>query len=321
VEYKLHCYFASNKQLAGNFFFAHTTVTIKSHGEKCEEINTSVRNAITYEVLIDSEESEDTIKQVVDLLCCAYTVISGYNYYDCVELTDQIRPEVEKTDWFWAGRPLYYFEANDNWYYAILLARLAYGNQSHMNAICRYHTAHEIVNLHPLDLEPHNDLFSESYLLSEQMRISNCLVICYSILEEIGLQAPNLSRGQSLLNEAGTCWNQDIYKKTTARLLSFHIDPSEKILWLNRCEFHCTARNIPIDDVELCEWSSGIIKDHYITPVDAILELKYFRNKASAHDVGDKVNELSIYHVENAFYLCRVLLLIVFGIYQKMLTE
>ena len=157
------------------------------------------------------------------------------------------------------------------------------------------------------------------YLLSEQMRISNCIVVCYSILEELGLQAPKMSRGQSLLDKTKTCWNRDIYKKTEDRLVSHSIDPSTKIVWLDRCGFHCTARNLQVDDIALCEWSSGIIKDRYFSPADAILELKYFRNKAGAHDVGEKATSLSIYHAENAFYLCRILILLKFGIYQEMI--
>ena len=320
MEYKIHSYFCSPNKYREEYFFGNTVVKLISHGEKCADINFSVQGETTYEIKIETTDSPATVRKVLDLLCCSYTLVYGYNEYDSDDLADHIIPESEKDDYFWVGRPLYYVSSDDYWYYALLLAEKAYGNQKMINAITRYHSAHKIVNLHPMDLDPRNDPFQNEYLLSKQMNIANCILSCYAALEEIDL-CIELKRGAGLLNEEKNGWNYDTYRTTVEKLTNSGIDPNMEIVWLYRGNTAQTNVDTAVKVMRTCEWSFGEIGDYYTTPVDALLIIKYLRNKAGAHNDDEKIGALSIYDAENAFYLSRTLLLIKFGIYKLMEKE
>lgn len=320
MKYRLHCYFTSTNIISDTYRFDNSVVKLINRGKKCEEFHLVAEKSNIYEIVIESSEDKEVIKNIVDLLCCSYTVVSGYNYYICEDVIKQIKPEGEKDDLFWANCNGPFLQDNDCWYYALKLAEMAYGNQSYMNSISRYHSAHEIVNLHYMDLHPYEDPIQETYLLSEQMRIANCIVTCYSSVEEIGIQV-SLRKGVSLLNEKKSDFNPEVYELTKNNLISVGIDTNISIPWLARGKYNSTIKTINSDEIELCDWSKGIIKDRYVSPTDALLEIKFLRNRAGAHDGGNFVTGLSVYDAENAFSLSRILLLIKFGIYNQLISN
>ena len=242
-------------------------------------------------------------------------MVYGYNEYDSDDLVDHIIPESEKDDYFWVERPLYYVYSDDSWYYALLLAEKVYGNQKMINAITRYHSAHKIVNLHPMDLDPRNDPFQNEYLLSKQMEFANCITACYGALEEVDL---NVTYGLPLLNRTRTDWNPEIYAKTLSKLENMGIDSSMELMWLSRGQNAPIRKDTLVKNIRECEWSYGDVRDYYASHVDALLRIKQLRNKAGAHNDDEGISFLSIYDVENAFYLSRTLLLVKFGIYELM---
>ena len=315
MEYKIHSYFCSPNKYREEYFFGNTVVKLISHGEKCADINFSVQGETTYEIKIETTDSPATLRKVLDLLCCSYTLVYGYNEYDSDDLVDHIIPESEKDDYFWVGRPLYYVSSDDCWYYVLLLAEKAYGNQKMINAITRYHSAHKIVNLHPMDLDPCNDPFQNEYLLSKQMEFANCITACYGALEEVDL---NVTYGLPLLNKTRTDWNPEIYAKTLSKLENMGIDSSMELMWLSRGQNAPIRKDTLVKNIRDCEWNYGDVRDYYASPVDALLRIKQLRNKAGAHNDDEGISFLSIYDVENAFYLSRTLLLVKFGIYELM---
>ena len=318
MEYRIHRYFSSPNTLVQRFVFGNTVVKLEAHGETCEEISCSVRGETIYEIKIDSTDSPIEIRKILDLLCCSYTLVSGYNEHDVGDLTVHIIPEEEKDDWFWIGKSLHVLEYDEYWYYAILLSSQVYGDSQAVNAITRYYSAHKIVDLHPMDLDPSYDPITNEYLLSEQINIANCIVSCYTALEEINL---HVDFKLSLFNEDKTSWNPDIYFKTTEKLKNVGINPSMEIMWLTRGDEDNIQKDNILKNLRLCEWSGGEISDRYTTPVDALLRIKYLRNKAGAHSEAGIINSLSIYDAENAFSLCRILLMLKFEIYHYLFKE
>lgn len=124
-----------------------------------------------------------------------------------------------------------------------------------------------------------------------------------------------------MLNEEKNGWNYDTYRTTVEKLTNSGIDPNMEIVWLYRGNTAQTNVDTAVKVMRTCEWSFGEIGDYYTTPVDALLIIKYLRNKAGAHNDDEKIGALSIYDAENTFYLSRTLLLIKFGIYKLMEKE
>ena len=112
-----------------------------------------------------------------------------------------------------------------------------------------------------------------------------------------------------------------MYFKTAEKLKSVGIDPSMEIVWLTRGDRDHVQKDNILKSIRSCEWSSGEICDRYTTPVDALLRIKYLRNKTGAHTEIGVINSLSIYDAENAFYLSRILLLLKFEIYHYLLKK
>jgi hypothetical protein len=246
---------------------------------------------------------------LTDLLCAAYTVVSGYNVFTPQELMQEIMPEEEKKHRL---LPLYHHFENDiHWLFAARLVAEVYGNQAFENAICRYHTAHEIIDLHPMDLHPSEDSYHEEYSLTEQIRIANLIIVCQSVLEEIGFSI-TLRKNHSLVDDS--TWSEEAIEKCNEILSDKGVDNTKSIPWLYRMGLSASAENNVLDKSHLCEWSKGIIHDYEINIVDGILELKRLRNRIGAHALDNRVLKLSIYDAENAFSLTRTILLDCFRI-------
>lgn len=312
MEYELKCFFNTKYRIPQSISFDDSVgVRFIPKGEYSDFLCLSVTGSQIYELILVAKTDEQA-EQIADLLCSSFTVVNGYNVYKTWQLVDEARQEKQKGDYFKAGRS-YFCDGGESWYYASVLASKAVHDQKKMNAICKYHTAHEIVDLHYMDLNPYTKLQYE-YLLSDQIRYSNVIVTCYSILEELGLQAPKLERGSTLLESSGK-WNSKIYKKLIESLNNRSIDPDKRIRWLSRAEINSSVYDSAIDKGELCSWSDGqCIKDYEIRLVDGILWLKGLRDKIGAHDMDKRVLRLSIYDAQNAFELTREMIMQSMGI-------
>ena len=96
MEYRLHCYFTSTNILSDLYKFDNSVVKLINRDKKCEELHCATEKSNIYEIVIESSEDKEIIENIVDLLCCSYTVVSGYNYYICEDVIKQIKPEEEK---------------------------------------------------------------------------------------------------------------------------------------------------------------------------------------------------------------------------------
>lgn len=308
--YKLHCFFACSNHIPERMRLCDSVdILFENCGKECQELSMSVNDGAIYSVKIQSDEKEKAL-EAVDLLCAAYTIVSGYNQYSTEDLLNELFSEEEKQadiEFVLCRRECLVLGAD--WYFAAKMVSRAFGEQKYKNAICRYHTAHEIVDLHPLDLHPYEDVGREDPFLTKSIRVSNTIIVCHSILEELGVQI-QLKHGEQLLDETLNRWSIDACEKCKRALNNIGINSDEHVYWISRNrmsasdENQAIDRSIPAED----EINYGT-QDFMISLVDGILELKRLRNKIGAHKLGDKVLALSLYDAENAFALTRLVLL------------
>ena len=244
-------------------------------------------------------------KSLVDLLCASHTVVAGYNY----EAPEEILARLDKLgdDSETKVGELGEVYGDDGLYYACLIVKRAINSQYEKNAVCKYHVAHEVYTLHPMDLHPLEDSFGESHLLTEHVRIANVVMECYSVLEEIGVPIHASREKPSVI---GGGWNPIVKEDLIEHLVKNNISPNLDIPWLTRNEIIRPFKTKVVDNNRMCEWSDGkLINDFNINICDAILELSYMRSQLSAHVLNKKVLNLTVYDAENAFSLARTILL------------
>ncbi len=308
MVYDLHCYFACKNRTPKRIrICSGVDVLFDNCGKTDPQKCFSAKEGVIFAVKIESDEATKAL-DTVDLLCAAYTVVTGHNRYSTEDLLNEVLPEEEKKE-----APEFHsdgvFERGLNWYFAAKLVSNAYGEQRYKNAVCRYHTAHEIMDLHPLDFHPYWDAGQEQPFLSKSIRVSNIIIVCHSVLEEIGIQF-QLNHGEQLLDETMSAWSQNAIKECKKKLRKIGIDSSSRVYWISRNkmsisdENHAIDRSVPAED----NHNSGI-QDYMIGLVDGVLEIKWLRNKLGAHKLGEKVLSLSSYDAENAFTLTRFVLL------------
>ncbi len=270
---------------------------LKNWGNFCPKNNVTVSEGYIVEILLEyfTEEEKD---HLVDLFCASVCVVSGFNYLETDDLLFKIKSQNEYTSF-----------NEEQYYHACLLVQKTFGRQHDMNAICKFYVAHKSLPLHPMDLHPYHDTFRTNYLLTEQLSIAQIIIICYSILEELGLNIITKQNETSLISN-GTKWNPEVYSRLSTQLTECGLDPNLEIMWLSRNGIDRPFKSKIINIENKCEWSEGeIIKDFNIKLTDAILELSYMRSKLASHNVGDRVTLLSVYDAENAFHLARIILL------------
>jgi hypothetical protein len=199
------------------------------------------------------------------------------------------------------------FEPGDGWYHASVIAAKAFGDSHKENAVLKYHLAREICDIHPMDLAPYYTKGYSSPFPYDHLKYAYAIIITYSVLEELGLEIR--TNGESSTINNGTKWNPIVLENLKNRLLENHINPDQKIPWIVRENMNRPYKK-NIDSSIYCEWSDKrIVNDFEISITDGILELSYIRSKISSHEVGERVHDLTICDVENAYSLVRVILL------------
>lgn len=301
-------YFISKQDIPATLMIDTTTEFLfTNHGKCCKKMDVRTTRGNIFELSIQYED-EQTRNEIIDLFCAAYTVVAAYNYYDIFELLPT------------AGVPKFSAcQGDDTAYLACLLVQKCYKNQSYKNALCKYHVAHETYALHPMDLDPIYEPINTNMVLTENIRIAYVVIVCYSILEELGLQiiTKRLECGQneSSVTADGKAWNSEVLGRLKNALVSNGIDPDTNIMWLSRNGLPRPFKHKVVDTSNPCKWNDGAaLKDFNIKITDAILELSHMRSHLASHGVGDRVLKLTVYDAENAFHLARMLLLNFFNI-------
>jgi len=291
--------FHSNQDIPDRIKIDDTcSFVLKNWGAFCPDVCVGVADGNIFELLI--EYSDDNKKcEVIDLFCAAVCVVSGFNSLDPqTVLSNMNSPNYSST-----------FSKDEYYYNACIMVQKCFSNQHQMNAVCKFYVAHKAIELHPLDLHPKYDPLKKEYLLTELISISNVIICCYSVLEELGLNIV-VKQNESSLTSDGTKWNPDVYNRLCNSLLENNLNPNMDVMWLSRNGILRPFKTPVINITSECEWSDGnMIKDFNIKLTDAILELSYMRSKLSSHNIGSRVLQLTIYDAENAFHLARMVLL------------
>ena len=307
--FSLQLCFISEKDIPGTLRIdEYTEFVFTNHGKYYEKSGLGTTQGNIFELSI--QYSDQLVRNhIIDLFCAAYTVVAAYNHYDLFELLATPLGDSKFSA----------CQGDDEAYSACLLVQKCYNNQKYKNAICKDHVAHETYTLHPMDLHPINEPIERNTVLTENIRIANVVIACYSILEELGLQIiiKKLDDGtnESSVTPDGKSWNTEVLERLKSALFTNGINPDTDIMWLSRNGIPRPFKYNVVDTSNPCEWNDGdAIKDFNIKITDAILELSYMRSRLASHGVGDRVLELTIYDVDNAFHLTRIVLLDFFKI-------
>mgnify|MGYP004513491453 CR=1 FL=1 len=299
--YNTHIYFSSSKVTETKIELGRNKegILLRDYGDFCEPVNVCVRGACDeriYGVEIFALTRIEALRIIDNLVVCHF-VISG----DIEENTREVILRMENPN---SKNRL--FLGGDSLFRACCLLKKVFGIQGYMNAVSKYFVAKEIYPLCARQMDPWNDPFVSEYLLSEQIRISNVIVACYGVLEELNLQVIASKENPSVINGE---WNQCVYKDLSMRLKNKKIDPEQTLPWLTRNGVHRPFKSA-VNCESSCEWSDEKeILDFNIHICDAILELSYMRSQLASHKLGDKALMLTAYDADNAFSLARRVLL------------
>ncbi len=120
--------------------------------------------------------------------------------------------------------------------------------------------------------------------------------------------------GSRLIDDNLQAWSAEAYEKCTKVLSATGIDVASRLIWISRNNRSASDENQAIDRSVAAIADYPNSQDFMISIIDGVLEVKRLRNKIGAHDVGEKILNLSNYDAENAFCLTRAVLLAVFGL-------
>ncbi len=158
-----------------------------------------------------------------------------------------------------------------------------------------------------MDLDPDNLAKVRCLSSLDKLRFAYSIIDIYSIIEELGLEIRANAQKPSIINNV---WNDLVLSDLMHRLQDSNINPNKLIPWLSRKGKIRPFKAAVIDSAQLCPWSDcESVFDFEISIKDAILELGFQRNKLASHCVGERVAELDIIDLENAFSLLRTIFL------------
>lgn len=331
-KYNTGCYFISEKELPQELLLdKESGISLVNHGSHCAATNFACSNGIVYSIEISTNSDEDAIK-IADVLAACFSIIEAYCFVNPEYIINNIKRN-QSNQLSKLGDMGAVFHGDNSPFFACQLLQQAYGNQRYINAIVKYHFAQTLYTLNPMDLEPHNDPFIDSYILTEQIKIAYVTIVCYSILEELNLEIiikedkksvnkdnENVTEDNksATKNNGATIdgdWNPEVKNELCARLEKNNIDLNSSIIWTTRGNSKRPFKKKAVKYDNRCDWSDGErVKDFNINICDAILELSHIRSCRASHGLGKKVKVFTVYDAENAFTLARYVLLQVLNI-------
>lgn len=311
MNFNTWCFFSVNQKLDSRICLKNDAyIILKDYRKHCEPMRHFESDGHIYGIEIEALSKEQAC-DIADVLCACHTAVCGYYNESSNEIVRRF--DKDPSNWMAQIGTQGIVYGDDALLHACILTQKVYGNQRFENAVCKYYVAKEIYPLDPMELHPLEDPFISDYLLSEQIKITNVIVDCYAVLEELHLQIKvhELNEESSIINDE---WNPVVKADLESRLSDKEIEANKTLPWLTRNGIKRPFKSVVNKDT-LCEWSDGQeVCDFEIDICDAILELSYMRSQLSSHKLDKKVLKLSVYDAENAFTLARHLLLEYFKI-------
>jgi len=162
-----------------------------------------------------------------------------------------------------------------------------------------------------MDLEPFvSPHFGTSPFPSDHILFANAIVICYSSIEEIGLDVRASSGKPSRVKGE---WNPVVLHDLEERLRRKGIDLNDSILWTVRGSKRRLEAKRDIPSIRKAPWAWGQVRDCEVEVVDAIAYSEWLRSHVAAHKTKDVTKVLNGYDVINIQHLSRRLLLETLG--------
>lgn len=294
------------------FVFNNTQVVLLNRGKKYNSFQVSQNcdvKLFIYELTIQAPTYENALI-VLDLIKCCFTTINSEQSINIevikINLAISFEKDLNRKNCYREMVVNSYFFGNDGLYQACKLASKIFGKSTKENAILKYDLARNLINFSPLELRPENDFCERVYSHSEQFMFAYAIVICYSILEELDIDIKASKQNPSTIKGD---WNESVLNDLSERLKKNNIDGNSRITWLCRNNMARPFKNVLTLNKELCERSNNTtIFDFMIKISDAILEISFIRDKKASHGVGERIYDLTIYDVENAYSLIRTIL-------------
>lgn len=314
-EYNIGWTFKSKNIDNNNIFrFGDSSVCFINRGKKYNSWGVQGDNQFIYELSIKSKSLE-TAMEILDIIKCAHAVIdcAQFDYFDPVAAFDFFSDQDPSIINEIQNKPTQLFMYNNSLYFACKMACKAYGNAKEENAILKYDLARDLYDVYPEEFDPMYDIYNRKYYHSEHLRFAYSIIICYSIIEELGIEIRASKDKPSTLD--GKTWNNEVLDDLKKRLLKNKINPDSTVPWLVRGSMIRPYRSAIISTSDIFKWRENVeSKDFNINICEAILELSFMRDKKASHGVDNRVYELTIYDVQNAYWLCRHLLISYFDI-------
>ena len=197
---------------------------------------------------------------------------------------------------------------------ACRLAAKASSRKKYQYCLARYNLATRLCSVPAMDLDPHQaSHFPISRLPDDHVLASTSIILCYSIIEELGFDVRASRKRPSMIKGR---WNPAVRCDLKSRLSKGRISTSESFLWLQRGALTRIARDRRIPCLSSAPWAYAQVKDKEVDICDAIAYASWLRSHVASHRLGPRAGSLSMYDVTNVRYLARRLLLETLGFWR-----
>jgi len=187
-------------------------------------------------------------------------------------------------------------------------------------ALSKWKLSHRVVSVPVIDFDPsQSERMPKSPYAFDHVRYAYAIIMCYSVLEELGLEVRASKEQPSTIKGE---WNPAVKDELMKRLKSARVNVTEKFDWMIRGQRTKLEKEHPARVVSPAPWAQWDVRDAVVELVDAIAHVSWLRSKISSHRMKhDLVRLLSIYDVANAQFLARRLLLETLGFWMPVPME
>jgi len=191
---------------------------------------------------------------------------------------------------------------------ACLIALKASHRKQICYAITKYNLSCEIYSTASVDLDPfHSENMKLSPFYEDHIRFASSINLSYSAIEDLKLHIKANTNNPSKLPDGD--WNPKVKNDIEVRLKKSGIDLNELLLWNVRGTTRRIDKERPPIAVSKPYRSSLSVRDVEVSIIDALNDVSWIRNKASAHGVSHLTPSLSPYDVANVQHLARRLIM------------
>lgn len=289
--------------LAWNYEISKTSINGKFFTISFDENTNSSQAGRTSEIVVATNNYKNAVRvsQLISsglslLDACAFTTMDSLPEIVPLQKDGELIPRSWGSVYSWVHR--------DNIPLAALIAAKSSFKKKIYLALLKYQLGCEIHSNNVMDLYPeYHRLVKTPW---EHLRLSNAVIIFYSVIEELGLELRASYKNPSKIKGK---WNPAVKNELIERLQKAKINLNETINWSRRSTPSKIHKLRKPDILKKSEYSYGQIRDSEIDLLDAIAYASWLRSRIAAHKLDEAFTSLSLYDVANVNFLARKLLL------------